>query len=138
MQIVIDMDDQDFDRLVTNSTAWAASWRKQNVVQGNDLSWKRQAEDGRFEHMQKPFEALPSGKWKMAYWLPDDWTAVMFVRAYLAAKGEDYELLFDLGGTYPAELDDRGRVVVPGRSGEFMVLTNYETEARHADLPKEG
>jgi hypothetical protein len=76
--VVIQVTAADFGRLCENSCARA------------DLS----EQPGRFEALGA---AVPRSfrEWRWAYWLGGSFTAVIFARAFLAARGFDYEILFD-------------------------------------------
>lgn len=103
MNITIDMDESDFERLTTNMTRWAESW---------DESWEGQVEEGRFEHSTEKYDTPPRSDWVMAYWAGDDWTHVMLCRAFLAAKGYEYEVMWDQTDQDP----------------EYVILTSYVTK----------
>lgn len=108
MTVAITMDADDFDRLCTTSMQWAGH--------------KWESYGNRFENTTAGGEPQTSQDWsgwqlKMAYWVGDSWISVMLVRAYLSGLGSScgMEILWDPGS------DDT--------PGEFVVLTDYETES---------
>ena len=54
---------------------------------------------------------------KRAYWLGENYAAVIFARAFLAARGFDYEVLFDTAS------DEAG-----GPMFGYVIVTDYEEE----------
>ena len=95
--VVIQVTAADFGRLCENSSAWAGS--------GMPLR--------RFESLD---DSEPSSwQWKRIYWLGDNYTAVIFARAFLAARGYDYEVLRDTAS-------DEGS----NRMYGYVILTDYE------------
>ena len=95
--VVIQVNAQDFERLCENSGKWA----------------------GLNEPLGR-FEGLDSGEppsfreWRSIYWLGDNYTTVIFARAFLAARGFDYEILWDTAGP------------VDGPMFGWCILTDYE------------
>ena len=69
---------------------------------------------GRFESLD---DAGPSSarQWQRIYWLGDSFTAVIFARSFLAARGYDYEVLFDTAS-------DEGS----NRMYGYVILTDYQ------------
>jgi hypothetical protein len=67
------------------------------------------------------FEVVEAGaRWqerKRAYWLGRDYAAVIFARAFLAARGFDYEVLYDT-----ATHNDGGPMF------GYVIVTDYEGE----------
>jgi hypothetical protein len=96
--VVVQVAAADFERLWENSS---------------DGSVTDQA--GRFEVVEAS-EARWSG-WKRAYWLGDNYAAVIFARAFLAARGFDYEVLYDTAS------DREG-----GPMFGYVIVTDYEEE----------
>ena len=99
--VVIQVTAADFERLCQNSGRWADR---------DDI--------GRFE----PLDAghpLPVREWRRIYWLGGSYTAVIFARAFLAARGFDYEVLYDTAS-------DEGSSRMYG----YVILTDYEEPAR--------
>jgi len=75
--VVIQVTAADFERLCENSGKWA--------------DWTPPA--GRFESTDT---TLPSARqWQYAYWVGSNWATVIFARAFLNARGHDYEVLYD-------------------------------------------
>lgn len=71
---------------------------------------------GRFENLDDG--GPPSSRqWQRIYWLGDQFAAVVFARAFLAARGYDYEVLFDTAS-------DEGS----NRMYGYVILTDYEEE----------
>lgn len=99
-QITIEMDDADFEGLITGSAYWA---------QGLARRWDEPAGDGRFEHT-RTYADRPGSRWTMAYWVGSSWVSVLLCRAFLTARGYQCEVLRDR--TDPAE---------------YVVLTDYLT-----------
>ena len=99
MNVLIYMNDRDFERITETSTLWAdhaeRHWAKQRdrfeTEAGEDLSFE----------------------WKRAYWVGCSGTAVILAKSYLATMGHDYQIVWDL------DSPDNGL------SG-WVVLTNYE------------
>ena len=68
------------------------------------------------------FEAVEAGECrerKRAYWLGENYAAVIFARAFLAARGFDYEVLFD---TATGEPD--------APMFGYVIVTDYEEEVQ--------
>ena len=95
--VVIQVTAQDFERLWENSGKWA------------DL---RDA-TARFETLDDD-RMPPSWAWQRIYWLGRSYTAVIFARAFLAARGYDYEILYDT-----AEHPN-------GQMFGYVILTDYQ------------
>ena len=94
--VVVQVTAADFGRLCENSGEW----------QG----W--QAHTGRFEGVDA---ADPSRRqWQRIYWLGRDFAAVIFARAFLAARGYDYEIAFDTAS------DEDGPMY------GYVILTDYQ------------
>ena len=102
MNVLIYMNERDFERLTETSMLWAdyADWPKKRdrfeTEAGEDLSFE----------------------WKNAYWVGCSGTAVILAKSYLATMGHDYQILWDL-----ASHDN-------GESFGWVVLTNYQTDTR--------
>lgn len=105
MQIMIEMTEDDFDRLTTTSMKWAG----EGVPGWDGPDWREQAEDGRFEPLEGNPLALPGMGWRWAFWM-ERWADVMFARAFLDAQGHACEVLWD-------QVDD----------GQYVVLSDYTT-----------
>ena len=85
MPITMTITEQDFQFLVTTSMEW------------EKYDFGSQVEDGRFEHYVGDTHRAPiRHDWKVAYWLGEDYTTVLFAKAFLDDLGEPYELLWDL------------------------------------------
>lgn len=56
--------------------------------------------------------------WHRAYWLGGNYAAVIFARAFLAARGYGYEVLFDTASDEP-----------DGPMFGYVILTDYEADA---------
>lgn len=95
--VVIQVNAADFDRLCQNSGKWA------------DLNEPL----GRFEGLDDD-RIPPTWAWQRIYWLGDSFTAVIFARAFLAARGFDYEVLYDT-----AEHPN-------GQLFGYVILTDYQ------------
>ena len=96
--VVIQVNAGDFSRLCENSGAWGLG----------DGS-------GRFEDLDG---GQPSSRqWSRVYWLGPSFTAVIFARAFLAARGHEYEVLFDTAS------DREG-----GPMFGYVIVTDYEEE----------
>ena len=102
------LDERDFERLTQGSMQWA---------DGPD--WKEKIRDGRFElhggMSEGPPIQWPSAHWKYVYWLGDSYPAVILVRAFLAAWGEEFQVAWDT-----AEHPN-------GEPLGWMILTGYES-----------
>ena len=96
--VVVQVTAEDFGHLCENSAAWA------------DLSLQL----GRFEVVET---AARYREWKRAYWLGDGYAAVIFARAFLAARGFEYEVLFDTAA------GNQG-----GPMFGYVIVTDYEEE----------
>ena len=104
MEVKIEMTDDDFDRLTTNSTHWASAWAQ---------SWEDQVlDDERFEFVTVTPTGVSISHWAMAYWAGDNWLSVVLMRSYLTAAGHNCEVLFDLG-----------------EPSEYVILTDYVTRS---------
>jgi len=99
--VVIQVTAEDFSRLCENSMLWAGG------------RWDDQP--GRFENLT---DAGPptSRQWKRIHWLGPDYTAVIFARAFLNARGIEYEILFDTAS------EDGGPMY------GYVILTDYPEE----------
>ena len=93
--VVVQVTAADFERLCENSATG-------DVI--NQI--------GRFEVVET---AARYREWKRAYWLGDGYAAVIFARAFLAARGFEYEVLFDTAS-------DEGS----NRMYGYVILTDYE------------
>lgn len=131
MKIFIDMTESDFHQLVESSTYWRRYYDREDKP---EYSWRHHVASGRFEYMQGNHDLValtdegaltPRPDWEMAYFLPDDWTAVMLCRTWLDTLGEPYEILFDLAQAASADLSRAGMAVIPGNLGHFLILTNW-------------
>ena len=66
------------------------------------------------------FEVVEAGEYrerKRAYWLGGNYAAVIFARAFLAARGFEYEVLFDTAA------GNQG-----GSMFGYVIVTDYEEE----------
>ena len=99
MNVLIYMNDRDFERLTETSTLWADYSRH----------WSKNRD--RFE--TEAGEAL-SFEWTNAYWVGCSGTAVILAKSYLATMGHDYQIVWDVSQHENGEL-----------SG-WVVLSNYE------------
>ena len=95
--VVIQVTARDFGRLCENSGEWAG--------------WTPPA--GRFEALDTA-DAPATREWQCVYWVGGSWTGVILARAFLDARGHDYEVLFDL-----AELPG-------GQAFGYVILTDYQ------------
>ena len=95
--VVIQVTAGDFERLWENSGKWA------------DLT----DTSTRFETLDDD-RMPPSWTWQRIYWLGNNYAAVIFARTFLAARGFDYEILYD------TEEDPEGRPF------GYVILTDYE------------
>ena len=100
MNVLIYMNDRDFERLTETSTLWADH---------ADRWWSKNSD--RFE--TEAGEAL-SFEWTNAYWVGSSGTAVILAKSYLATMGHDFQIVWDLD------------VYENGESSGWVVLTNYE------------
>lgn len=99
--VVLQVTARDFERLCENSGNWA------------DLTPRRD----RFEEVEDgapPFFR----EWKRVYWLGRDYVTVILARAFLAARGFEYEVLFDAAAGEPG-----------GLAFGYVILTDYEEAA---------
>lgn len=83
-EIVIRMDDSDFEHLYFTSM----EWRHENGR--ND--WTEQAD--RFELHGSDTEI--DWSFRYAFWVGEEWANVMFARAYLESAGQEYQILWDM------------------------------------------
>jgi len=93
--VVIQVTAGDFERLCENSGKWGLG----------DGS-------GRFEDLDG--RPPSSRQWARIYWLGRDYTAVIFARAFLDARGYEHEILYDTAS---------------GEGGPmfgYVILTDYE------------
>lgn len=97
MSIVISMDAEDFERLCENSGKWAGWTPPACGFETMDIS-----------------EPPSFREWRRIYWLGGNFTAVIFARAFLAARGFDYEVLFDTAEHLNGQLYG------------YVILTDYE------------
>jgi hypothetical protein len=95
----ITMDDRDFARLVSVSDRWA-----EKAGYWADI----------LERFELPQGGQPSLRWKRAYWM-GSYAAVILGRAFLAERGQDYEIVYDWQG----DPDDDA---ITG----WVILTSYE------------
>ncbi len=95
--VVVQVTAADFERLCENSATG-------DVI--NQI--------GRFEVVET---AARYREWKRAYWLGDGYAAVIFARAFLAARGFEYEVLFDTAA------GNQG-----GPMFGYVIVTDYEEE----------
>ena len=95
--VVIQVTAADFQRLCENSGQWA--------------DWE--VPPRRFESLDTTSPA--NGHWQRAYWVGDNYTSVILARAFLAARGHDYKILYDT-----AEHPN-------GQAFGYVILTDYET-----------
>ena len=100
MNVLIYMNDRDFERLTETSTLWADH---------ADRWWSKNRD--RFE--TEAGEDL-SFKWRNAYWVGCSGTAVILAKSYLATMGHDFQVVWDLDS------------YENGESSGWVVLTNYE------------
>jgi len=103
MNVLIYMNERDFERLTETSTLWA-DYAKH---------WSKNRD--RFETEEG--EAL-SFKWKTAYWVGCSGTAVILAKSYLATMGHDYQIVWDLDS-----YDN-------GESSGWVVLTDYQASTK--------
>ena len=100
MNVLIYMNERDFERLTETSMPWAdyADWAKKRdrfeTEAGEDLSFK----------------------WKTAYWVGCSGTAVILATSYLATMGHDYQIVWDLASYYD--------------SSGWVVLTDYQASTK--------
>jgi len=97
--VVLQVTAEDFDRLCENSGIGSIAVEQ----------------PGRFEAMNYP-EPPSSTRWHWTYWLGDNYTTVILARAFLAARGFGYEVLYDT-----AEHPN-------GRLYGYVILTDYEND----------
>lgn len=70
---------------------------------------------GRFEDLDG---GQPSSRqWQRIYWLGASFTAVIFARAFLAARGYEYEVAFDTASDEPG-----------GPMFGYVILTDYDAD----------
>ena len=100
MSVVIQMDAEDFGRLVRNSCERSAM-----KIGARRF---RTAQDG------EVLVISPDWDWTAIYWLGHDYAAVILARAFLAAYGCKYEVLWDTSA--PMDQPQRG----------WCILTDYE------------
>ena len=97
--VVIQVTERDFERLWENSGEWAG--------------WE--PPPGRFENLDGGY---PSPRqWQCCYWLGSSWTTVIFARAFLDARGFEYEILYDTAA-FPN-----------GAMFGYVILTDYQEGA---------
>ena len=70
---------------------------------------------GRFEVVEAA--ERPGTEWKRIYWLGQGYAPVIFARAFLAARGFDYEVLYDTA------TGNEG-----GPMFGYVIVTDYEEE----------
>lgn len=97
MSVVIQMDAEDFGRLVKESSVRAVM----------------RIGPGRFEAGEDG-EVNADWDWTAIYWLGHDYAAVILARAFLAAFGYQYEVLWDT--SRPMDRPQRG----------WCILTDYD------------
>ena len=95
--VVIQVTAADFGRLCENSGAVSSAWYP----------------PGRFEALDTA-AGQSSRQWRRIYWLGGSFAAVIFARAFLAARGFEYEILFDTAS-------DEG-----GPMYGYVILTDYQ------------
>lgn len=101
--IPILMDEDDFSRLSMSREKWAGFVERQ---------WDR------FENYSAGVSncAQPaSTDWTWAYWLGGTYTALILAKSFLASRGQDFEVVFDLAES-------------PEPS--WVILTDYDDDAR--------
>jgi hypothetical protein len=131
MQINIEMDGKDFERLTSNSTSWSNSWSDPGKrADGVDVSWRTQVDEGRFEHTEGAYDDEPKDDWHVAYWVSSNWSDVMLCRAFLKANGYEYEILIDLATAVEGTPDK------PGRLPDYVILTDYLSPVWHKNEVK--
>ena len=101
MNVLIYMNETDFEQLTETATLWA-DYAERHWAKKHD----------RFE--TQAGETL-SFEWTTAYWVGCSWTAVILAKSYLANMGHDYQIVWDLG------LHDNFETF------GWVVLTNYRT-----------
>jgi hypothetical protein len=100
------MTDADFDHLSHTAQEWAR-YSDDNIGGG----WKGHIRAGRFILHAAPPGEWPALNWKWSYW-GDNYANLILARSYLAARGHDYQVVWDEGG-----------------DGAWGILTDYETKA---------
>ena len=96
--VVVQVTAEDFARLCENSAPGdVGGIGRYEVVEAASPRWRRE--------------------WKRAYWIGQNYAAVIFARAFLAARGFDYEVLFDTAS------DEAG-----GPMFGYVIVTDYEEE----------
>ena len=100
--VVIQVTAEDFGRLCENSSKWAGLTDTLTRFEGLD--------DDRIP---------PSWAWQRIYWLGGSYTAVIFARAFLNARGYDHEVLFDTAADGP-----------DGAMYGYVILTDYQEGQR--------
>jgi hypothetical protein len=98
--VIIQVTAEDFQRLCENSAP-------------GDVS----AQTGRFEVVE-PAEPRWHREWSRAYWMGGSYTTVILARAFLAARGFGYEVLFDTASDKP-----------DGPMFGYVILTDYAADA---------
>jgi hypothetical protein len=106
VQILMDADD--FERLCNNGTAWAGYAEDHEYGGKTHPGWRTQISEGRFEVSGKA-GFWPSLRWKQAYWVGPDYTAVILARSFLTAWSFECSVVWDLA-----------------EPGEWVILTDYE------------
>ena len=96
--VVIQVTARDFEQLWENSGEWA------------DLNKPM----GRFEALDSD-EGPSFREWRRIYWFGGTYMAVIFARAFLAARGFEYEVLWDGASDEPG-----------GPHFGWVILTDYE------------
>jgi hypothetical protein len=97
--VVVQVTAKDFEQLWENSSSWG-------LGEGS----------GRFENLDDGGPPT-SRQWGRIYWLGGSYTAVIFARAFLAARGYEHEILFDTAS-------DEGS----NRMHGYVILTDYEEQ----------
>lgn len=95
--VQINMDDEDFANLCNMAGEWAA----------RADTWTNHLDVERFEF---PGDR-PSMKWKRAYWLGEEYTAVILAKSFLADRGYSSDVVWDMSSN-----SDKG----------WVILTDYE------------
>ena len=96
----INMTAFDFERLIIVACTWTP-----------DIS----GQDYRFDKVTESSPGIPIAAWRTdwsyAYFVGDQWAAVIFAKSYLESIGEEYELLWDMANDF----------------GSYVFITNYKS-----------
>jgi len=102
MEMIVRMDEMDFEKLTENSAHWG--------------EWAKNKAD-RWEHATEEYDTEPSWDWSYAYWVGEDWSRVILCRSFLESGGwgysHPYEIVWDM-----AEHPN-------GQFLGYVILTNY-------------